>query len=109
MLERFFPDDRTGRLDALLAAARAHERADQMDEAQRCVIGALDLVRGNADPSVIEAAVSVLTHASIYPNQAYGDVNATLVTLLYECLTELPARSLGAGDSASRDWHGALS
>lgn len=90
MLERFFPEDRGGRLDALISAARAHERADQMDEAQARVINALDLARGDGDPAVIESAVSVLTHASIYPNQSYGDVNATLIALLQECLADLP-------------------
>ena len=93
MLERFRPDDRAERLDTLIATASSYERADQMREAQRWVIAALHLAREHADPAVIERAVSVLNHASIYPNQAYGETNSTLITLLTSCLELLPERT----------------
>lgn len=96
MLERFRPDDRAVRLDALIAAARAHERADQMSEAQQLVITALDLGRIDDDPALVERAVSVLNHVSIYPNQAYGEINTVLIALLAHCLQALPAASTTA-------------
>lgn len=91
VLERFQPTDRRGRLDALIAAASAHERADQMIEAQALVIAALDLARADGDPAIVERAVAILNHVSIYPNQAYGIVNQTLIALLTDCLATLPA------------------
>lgn len=93
MLERFRPEQRAERLDALIDTARAYERADRMADAQRLVVAALDLGGGVADPDVIERAVSVLNHASIYPNQAYGVINTTLITLLSNCLETLPEQT----------------
>ncbi|MCU1503360.1 MAG: regulatory protein LuxR, partial [Ilumatobacteraceae bacterium] len=89
MLEHSAPDDHRRRLEALINAAAAHERADEMPQAQALVVTALGLARSHGDPAHVEAAASILNHASIFPNLTYGAMNSTLIGLLGECLTVL--------------------
>jgi DNA-binding SARP family transcriptional activator len=97
MLESSEPQDGPGRLHALVELARAHQRAGEVRAAQQAVVAAVELARSRGDHTAMGAAVAVLNHPSIYPNQPYGVVDLRLVTLLDGALAALPA-----GDSSAR-------
>lgn len=83
------PDDAGARLTATLEAARAHERAGQIPEAQAAVIAAIGLARQLGDRAALGEAAAVLNHASIFPNQPYGVVDLELVSILGDALASL--------------------
>ena len=89
-LERSQPEDRVARLDALVEMGRAHEQADEMVGAQRSAMEAMRLAMEVGDAERLGAAASVLSHASIFPNRAYGQVDLDLVSVLGEALESLP-------------------
>ena len=85
-LARSRPSDQPARAAHLVALAQAHERADQMPEAKRAVAEALRLGRALDDAATVAAAAAVVNHASIFPNQGYGEVDHEMVTLLERLL-----------------------
>ena len=89
-LEQSRPEDAAARLDALVEMGRAHERADEMVGAQRAAMEAMRLAMQVGDGERLGAAASVLGHASIFPNRAYGEIDLALVSVLGEALASLP-------------------
>ncbi len=86
------PGARSARAAALVELARSHERADQMAAAHVAVSDALTLARELGDVDAVGAAAAVLSHASIFPNRAYGEVDRQLVDLLQRSLDALAGK-----------------
>lgn len=91
------PADSGRRAAALRACGAAWQRVDRVSDAQRAIIAAIELSRAAHDLDGAGSAAALLNHASIFPNQPYGTVDASLVTTLSALL-----EAMAADDSVNR-------
>jgi tetratricopeptide (TPR) repeat protein len=104
VLARARPGDVAGRVDALVAQAKALLRADRIHGAKEAVLTAIEVAGAAGQVDGMVRAAVLLNHAHVWTNEAYGVVDQRVINALERTLA-----AMGDGNDAQRaDILGAL-